>query len=187
MPGCVGSLHPRPKPLVTSWETGPEDLTSWPQATFCSRFCWRVREKKEELIATPMTWWTDSRGRHDAKGRARSKVGQESRVSLSQTLSLISSLCHRRQHFLSVLGFFLFPVLLRNNWHKGLSKFKTHSLMVWFTHIVKWLQCSWIVDWPTSELIYSGGGKGDALYFLKKGVVSKICLGATPQYLCCWS
>lgn len=34
---------------------------------------------------------------------------------------------------------FFFPVVLRNNWHASLYKFSTYSMMLWFTHIVKWL------------------------------------------------
>ena len=37
------------------------------------------------------------------------------------------------------LKHFLSPVLLRNNWHTSLYKFKVYSMMVWFTCIVKWL------------------------------------------------
>lgn len=31
------------------------------------------------------------------------------------------------------------PVLLRNNWHTSLNRFKAYSMMVWLTYIVKWL------------------------------------------------
>ena len=33
----------------------------------------------------------------------------------------------------------LFLILLRNNWHTSLCRFKAFSAMVWYTYIVKWL------------------------------------------------
>lgn len=30
-------------------------------------------------------------------------------------------------------------IVLRSNWHTSLCKFKAHSIMIWFTNIVKWL------------------------------------------------
>ena len=34
---------------------------------------------------------------------------------------------------------FFLPALLRYNWHTALCKFKVHSIMIWLTHIMRWL------------------------------------------------
>lgn len=44
-----------------------------------------------------------------------------------------------RQHFILEAGLpNVFAVLLRNNWHALLYKFKLCGMMVWLTYIVKW-------------------------------------------------
>lgn len=58
-------------------------------------------------------------------------------ILLPSSLKLVPC-CRRPEADGSTPVFLSFSVLLKNNWHLSVRKFKTYSLVVWFTSIVKW-------------------------------------------------